>query len=418
VDENTATYKTFASQGNTAMLTDTFCNYLKGSGKVQKYTDNGNLYLFVSPAGGKLWRFDYRFAGKRKTLSLGKYPAVSLKSARDKMTTAKELLADDIDPSTVKKTAKASAIKETRRQGNTFEKLALDWSAAYFPTLTPKHADKLRGFLQTIIFPAIGPKPATDIEQQDILAFCKLAESQGRISKAHKLMNLCAQVLSYAQTVGAIPYNVASGLGRALRPLRHKPRSAIVEPERVGRLLRAIYSYDGFPSITAYLKILPYVFTRPSELRLAQWSEINLDDALFTIPWQRLKTRKISQNDHRVPLSRQVIDLFCKQQEFSGYGEFVFPSARSKTATISDGGPLVALRIMGYTQNDICLHGFRSMASTLLNEQGFRPDVIETALSHGDPDKVRAVYNRAAYLDERRQMMQFWADYLDGLRAG
>ena len=191
---------------------------------------------------------------------------------------------------------------------------------------------------------------------------------------------------------------------------------AVTEPKEIGRLLRAIDGYNGYPSIVYFLRILPYVFTRPGELRIAEWQEVDFAQAMLTIPWHRMKTRKLSRKDHKVPLASQVLRLLEELHEFSGDGRYILPGIRAKTDTISDAGPLNVLRDLGYDQNTMTLHGFRSMASTRLNEMGIRPDLVEAQLAHKDPDAVRMVYNRAEYLNERREMMQTWADYLDELK--
>jgi integrase len=292
----------------------------------------------------------------------------------------------------------------------------MDWFNTYAPDLDAKHALKLRRYLENVFFPAIGGKSVAALLPIDILDAVRGTQERGRLSTTHRQVQLAGQVLQYAFIKGLVSVNVARGITGALQPLRVTSFAAITDPKEIGRLLRAIDNYAGFPSIRYFLKILPYVFTRPGELRLAEWIEVNFDEAMLTIPWQRTKTRKLSKKDHRVPLARQVLALFQELHEFSGAGRFLFPSIRAKTDTISDAGPLNALRDMGYDQNTMTLHGFRSMASTRLNEMGMRPDLVEAQLAHKDPDAVRMVYNRAEYLNERREMMQEWADYLDGLR--
>ncbi len=397
-------------------LSDTAVRNAKPTGKPQKLADTEGLYLFISPTGGKLWRMDYRFAGKRKTLSFGKYPAVGLKDARTRRDKAKELLADGIDPSEQKKVNKRVIIEEERRNQNTFRLVALEWFDTYAPDLSEKHALKLRRYLENALFDVFGNKVITDIVPADILEAARPAQEKGRIQTAHRLVQLTGQVLQYAVIKGILNVNVATGITRALQPIRVTNYPAVTDPKEIGRLLRAIDHYEGYPSIVYFLKILPYVFTRPGELRLAEWEDIDFENSLFIVPWHRMKTRKVNRKDPHVPLARQVVAIFREVQEFSGDGKFVFPGARAKTDTISDAGPLNVLRDLGYPKEVMTLHGFRSMASTRLNEMGYRPDIIETQLAHKDPDAVRMVYNRAQYMDERRKMMEEWADYLDGLR--
>ena len=397
-------------------LTDTILRAVKQGEKAVKLFDGGGLYLEVAPAGGKWWRLKYRFEGKEKRISLGTYPAVGLKEARERREQAKKLLSQGINPSMERKESKAASIAEQREKENTFEAVAKDWFNTHAPDLTEKHALKIRRYLENVFFPAIGGKSVSSLLPVDILEAARPAQAKGRIETAHRLTQLAGQVLQYAFIKGLVSVNVARGITGALQPLRTTSFAAITDPKEIGRLLRAIDNYTGYPSIRYFLKILPYVFTRPGELRLSEWSDVNFDEAMLIIPWQRMKTRKLSKKDHRVPLALQVVALFRELHEFSGSARFIFPSIRAKTDTISDAGPLNALRDMGYDQNTMTIHGFRSMASTRLNEMGMRPDLVEAQLAHKDPDAVRMVYNRAEYLNERREMMQTYADYLDGLR--
>ena len=388
-------------------LSDTAIRAIKPGGKPVKLFDGGGLYLEVAPSGGKWWRLKYRFEGKEKRISLGVYPTVGLKEARERREQAKKFLSQGMDPSVERKEAKAAAIVKTRTSINTFEKVAMDWFNTYAPDLNEKHALRLRRYLEGVFFPAIGGKSVADLLPVDILNAVRSAQERGRIQTAHRLTQLAGQVLQYAFIKGLVSVNVARGITGALQPLRTTSFAAITEPKEIGRLLRAIDNYAGFPSIRYFLKILPYVFTRPGELRLAEWSEVNFDEAMLTIPWQRMKTRKLSKKDHRVPLARQVVALFQELHKFSGSGRFLFPSIRAKTDTISDPGPLNALRDMGYDQETMTLHGFRSMASTRLNEMGKRPDLVEAQLAHKDPDAVRMVYPVAYQGDTARAGFHF-----------
>ena len=398
-------------------LTDTAIKAFKPKEKVYREFDGGGLYLEITPKGAKLWRLKYRFGGKEKRLAFGVYPIVGLKEARERREQAKKQLDQGIDPGQAKKESKATAIAEDRKQQNTFKALALEWFEAYSRDLSARHVIKLRRYLDSTLFPAFGSRPVDELVPADVLDAARPAQEKGNIQTAHRLVQLSGQVLQYAVIKGVVQVNVASGVTRALQPVRITNYPTITDPKEIGRLLRAIHGYKGFPVIVYYLKILPYVFTRPGELRLAEWADIDLDGALFTVPWQRMKTRKASPKDHQVPLARQVVALFRELYEFSGQGRFVFPSVRAKTDTISDAGALNALRDMGYPTEAIVPHGFRSMASTRLNEMGYRPDVIEAQLAHKDTDAIRGVYNRAEYMEERRIMMQEWADYLDTLKA-
>jgi integrase len=395
-------------------LTDTVIKHIKSQDKRLKLFDGGGLFLLVNPDGGKYWRLKYYFEGKEKLLALGVYPGIGLREARAKREEAKALLTQGIDPVKRRKEEKALVKAEQITSENTFIKVAQEWFASYSPSLSTKHAARLKRYLEAVLFPLLGTSLVEDIEPADILSAIKPSELLGHITTAHKLKYLCSQVMNYAQITGRVKYNVAAGLSKALQPERPVNLAALTRPDEIRELLRDIWNYEGHPSIVYFLKILPYVFTRPSELRLAQWSEMDFDTGLWRIPASRMKMRR----EHIVPFSLQVSGLLQELYKFSGNGKYLFPSLRASSATISDAGPLAALRRLGYTKEQMCLHGFRALASTRLNEMGrFSPDVIESQLAHKEPNAIRAAYNRAAYLDERRRMLQEWADYLDGLRG-
>lgn len=393
-------------------FTDTALRALKPTGKVQKLSDGGGLYLHVTPTGSRLWRMAYRFAGKQKLLSFGAYPAISLRDARKLREEAKEQLAKGIDPGAEKRQAKEAVLAQKREERDTFEFVAREWFAKYEPTLSAKHAQKLRRYLENTLFPVLGGKPVTQLEPSDFLQVVQPSERLGHHETAHKLMRLCGQVTRYARITGRVKYDVAAGLTEALAPVQTTHFAAVTVPDGIGLLLRDIDAYVGYTSVVYCLKILPYVFTRPSELRLARWSEFDLKNAIWSIPASRMKMRR----EHVVPLAKQVLTLLKELHVYTGNGELLFPSTRALTTPISDAAPLAALRRMGYGKDTMTLHGFRAMASTRLNELGFRADVIEAQLAHKEPDTVRLAYNRAEYMEERRTLMQSWADYLDGLR--
>ncbi len=396
-------------------LTDTLIKKVKPQNKPVKLFDGGGLYLLVNSNGSKWWRLKYYYQNKEILLSLGVYPTISLKEARKRRDEAKGLLAKGINPGEQRKQEKASILK-VKEQETTglFEYIATEWFTSYSPSLTPKHAAKLKRYLETVLFPAFGSDPIDQLGPTEILAAIRPTEQKGHITTAHKLANLCNQIFEFAHITGRIKYNPASGLSKALQPERNKNLSAITRPDEISYLLKDIDALENesFSSIFYYLKILPYLFTRPSELRLAKWDEINFEEAVWRIPASRMKMRK----EHTVPLAEQVITLLQKLQNFSGGSPFLFPSIRANTTTISDAGPLAALRRLGYTKEQMCLHGFRALASTRLNEMGYRADIIEAQLAHKEPDAVRLAYNRAEYMQERYKMMQAWANYLDELR--
>lgn len=395
-------------------LTDIAIKKAKAEGTQLKLFDGGGLFLQVTTQGGKRWRLKYRFGDKEKLLALGVYPDVGLKEARKRRDEARELLARGIDPGKQKKLTKLAAKEEAREQCTTFEYVAREWYAKKTDHLTPGYQKQILSRLENMLFPHIGNKRFASLEPADILTAIRPAEERGAIETAHRLVQLAGQVCRYARLVGYAKYDVAAGLSEALPPVRQQHHATITDPEKIGELLRAIDDYQGDISISYALRILPYVFVRSVEIRGAKWAEIDFDKAEWTVPAGRMKMRK----PHVVPLSRQVIKLLEALREYSGHGELVFPSPFSATRCISDMGLLNALRRMGYEKGTMTIHGFRGMASTLLNEQGYRPDVIEAQLAHGERNAVRKAYNHASYMEERHTMMQEWADFLDSLREG
>ena len=390
-------------------LSDVFLRGVKADGKVQKYSDGGGLYLHVSPTGGKLWRIAYRFDGKQRTLSLGVYPAVSLKDARQKREEAKELLAKGIDLCTHKQAVKAAA---KAKDANNFEIVAREWFAKHKNSWVDTHAEKLIRRLENYIFPMIGDKPIAEVKAPEILATLRHIEKRGSLDTAHRALQDCSRIFRYAIATGRAERDTAADLRGALPPAKSDNFASIREPKAVGALLRAIDAYSGEFIITCALRMAPYVFVRPGELRHAEWSEFNLDAAEWRIPADKMKMRQV----HIIPLARQTLAILQELRLFTGGKRFLFPSFRGDDRPISDVALLAALRRMGYTKEDMTIHGFRSMASTLLNEQGYNRDWIERQLAHGERNSIRAAYNYAEYLPERRKMMQEWADYLDKLK--
>lgn len=391
-------------------LTDTAVRTAKPREKPYKMADGDGLYVLVNPGGGKLWRLKYRFEGKERLFAIGAYPAVSLKEARARAVTAKEMIARGIDPCAARKAAKAEALAKSL----TFEVVAREWHKKKLAGWTPNHARQIIRRLETLAFPDLGSRPIAELGAPDFLAVLGKVERQGHLETARRLAQICGQVTRYARLAGMIVADPASHLTEALttKPVRH--HAAITEPQEIGALLRAIDDYPGDVSVSFALKIMPYVFVRSSELRRASWTEIDLDRAEWLIPAERMKMRR----PHLVPLARQVVGMFRALHVITGNRELVFPGTASVTRCISDVGLLNALRRLGYGRDEMTVHGFRSMASTRLNEMGYRPDVIEAQLAHAEKNSVRDAYNRAQYVEERRRMMQEWADYLDSLRAG
>lgn len=396
-------------------LSDASIRNVKRSEKVQKLSDGGGLYLHVSPTGGKLWRMAYRFNGKQKTLSFGGYPAVSLRQAREQREAAKTLLAAGVDPGEEKKRREAEALVVAKERAMTFEVVAREWFEKKTTSLSPGYKQQILSRLERHLFPYIGDKPFSSLEPADIVFAVRHTESRGAVEMAHRLVQITGQICRYARLLGYAKYDAASGLSEALSPIpRTQHRATILAPASIGALLRAINAYEGEISTLYALRILPYVFLRSQELRGAEWAEINFEAREWVVPAVRMKMRK----PHIVPLSKQVVNLFMVLKEYSGKYRLIFPSPFSTTRCITNMGLLNAIRRMGYGKEEMTVHGFRGMASTLLNERGYRADVIEAQLAHGDRNNIRAAYNHAQYLPERRQMMQEWADYLDELRNG
>ena len=388
-------------------LTATTIKTCKPKDKAYKLTDGGGLYLLVSPSGGKWWRFDYRFQSKRKTLSMGVYPAISLKDARDRRDEAKKQLANGIDPAMVRKSQ-----KHQQSQPNTFEAVAREWHAKFKPGWSDTHARRLLRLLERDIFPWLGSMPVSDVSSPLLLQTIRRIETRS-LDTAHRAMQNCGQVFRYAIATGRQQNDPTHALKGAIPPIRDNHFASITHPEQIGPLLRAIEGYKGEFITQSALRLGPLVFVRPGELRHAEWSEINLEIGEWRIPSEKMKMGQ----PHIVPLARQSIVLLTDLQPLTGTGQYLFPSVRSLDRPLSENTINAALRRLGYTKDEMTGHGFRSMASTLLNEQGWNRDHIERQLAHAERNKIRAAYNYADYLPERRKMMQAWADYLDTLKA-
>lgn len=390
-------------------LTEAHIRAAKPTEKPYKLFDERGLYMLVTPAGGQLWRFRYRRAGSEKLLALGAYPDVSLKRARERRDDARRLVADGVDPSAKRRAEKDAA-------GNTFEAVAREWLTLQEKRLKASTLERERNQLETYIFPQLGSRPITHITPPDILAPLRRIEARGIHDTAHRTRSTCSRIFRFAVATGRTERDVTADLRGALVPVVKRNFAAITEPVRIGELLRAIEGYVGQATTHAALRLAPLVFVRPGELRAAEWSEFSLDgmEPEWRIPGERMKMGEA----HIVPLSRQAVESVRAVQPISGGGRFLFPSLNTPLRPMSENTINGALRRLGYSSDDMTGHGFRSMASTCLNEQGWHPDLIELQLAHAERNKVRAAYNRASRLAERRKMMQAWADYLDGLRLG
>lgn len=396
-------------------LTDTAIRSLKPKDKEYKVSDEKGLYLLVTPSGGRLWRLKFRAqGGTEKKLSLGRYPEVSLRKARDLRDAARAQVADGIDPAAQKRRAKAAAKVSAE---NTFTSVAEAFIAKNERDGLSSNTIKKRRWLVGILKKSIGHLPISEIEPRDVLDAVRPFEAAKNDEKAIRAMQFVGAVIRYAIANQLAKSDPTRDLRGALSKRKSKPHAAILEPKRVGELLRAIDGYEGqgLPTTKMALQILPYVFVRPGELQRAEWAEIDLDAAVWRIPAARMKGRK----EHAVPLSRQVIELFKALHAMTGDGRYVFPSIRTPLMPISENTMNAALRRLGYTKEEMTAHGFRAIASSLLNESGkWSPDAIERALAHVEKNSVRGAYLRSPYWPERVEMAQWWADYLDTLRDG
>jgi integrase len=414
-------------------LTELQVKNFKPADKQQKKSDSGGLYLLIKPikpnpkdekkhlGGGKEWKLAYRFDGKQKTLALGVYPSVSLAQARIKCGEAKLLLASGEDPSKIvtKKALRAVIVAKQEAQqiaeDRLFENVAIEWFTKYAPNWKSSHADKILGRLRADVFPWIGKRPMNEINPPELLSVIRRIEARGALETAHRVLANCGQIWCYGVATGRAERNQAADLKGALPPSRTKHLPAITNPVEVGKLLREIHAYTGGNITRAALALAPLLFVRPGELRQAEWSEIDFDEALWMIPAEKMKMGR----EFLVPLSTQAIAILKDIQPLTGSGRYVFCGAYGKDKPMSDGTVNKALRSLGYdTKTQMTGHGFRSIASTILNEQGINSDFIECQLSHVDSDKSREAYNRAEYLQQRRKMMQMWSDYLYALKNG
>ena len=390
-------------------LTDTAIRNAKPINKQYKLFDEKGMYVMVNQAG-KYFRLDYRFGGKRKTLALGVYPEVTLAEAREKRNNARKQIKSGIDPSQVKKIQKAIQYEQAE---NSFELIAREWHGKFSNNWAESHAKKILRRLELYIFPWIGSRPIAEITPPELLAVLRKIEGKSILETAHRAQQNCGQVFRYAIATGRSERDPSADLRGALTPAKHGRMATIIEPQKIGALLRAIDGYDGTPTAKCALKLAPLVFVRPGELRHAEWAEIDFDNAEWRIPAEKMKMKDL----HIVPLSSQSLAVLDEIKPHTGQGRYVFPSIRTNSRPMSNNTILAALRRMGYAKEEMSGHGFRAMASTILHEQGWPSDVIERQLAHAERNSIKAAYNHAQHLPERRRMMQAWADYLDTLKS-
>ena len=392
-------------------LTATAVKQAKPRTKAYSLSDGGWLYLFVKPNGTKAWRFNYRINGKQKTLAIGIYPDISLKAARDKHKEARENLANGIDPSSHKKATKAA---NQSKSANSFEAVALEWSKTRGKKAESTEK-RQQALLEKDLFPYIGNRPIADIKATEILKVLRKIENRGAIETAHRAKRLAGQVFHYAIATGRAERDPSVDLKDALAQPTKSHFKSITEPAEVGPLITAINNYQATPVVMAALKLSPLFFCRPGELRHLEWSEVKFSESRIELPASKM----IMKKPHTIPLASQAIEILKELQPITGRGKYVFPSARGPSRPLSDNGVRTALRTLGYTNEQISPHGFRAMARTILDEiLNFPVDWIEHQLSHAVWDANGRAYNRTKHISQRQQMMQTWADYLDGLASG
>ncbi|MGC2458725.1 MAG: integrase arm-type DNA-binding domain-containing protein [Gallionellaceae bacterium] len=394
-------------------LTEVAIKKAKPEAKPYKMADGGGMYLLVQSNGAKYWRLKYRYQGIEKLLSLGVYPDVTLSQARERREDARKLLANDADPGAVKQAQKAATIAGVE---NSFEVIAREWFAKHSLNWKENHSSKIITRLENDVFPWIGARPIGEIAAPALLAAIRRIEARGALETAHRALASCGQVFRYAVATGRAERDPTGDLRGALPPVRKdKHFAAITEPKKVGELMRDIDGYQGSYIVKCAFKLSPLLFVRPGELRKMEWKDVNLDAAEWVYHVSKTDTM------HIVPLARQAVEVLREIQPLTGRGKYVFHGERDHDRPMSDNAIRSALRRMGWANDEMTPHGFRAMASTILDNMGYKQEWLERQLAHEEANKVKAAYKREAwrmYLPERTAMMQAWADYLDKLKAG
>jgi len=386
--------------------------------------DGGGLYVLVNPDGAKWWRLDYTINGKRKTLSLGVYPATTLKAARLKAVKSRELIDAGTDPSDLRKAAKQVQVQQRDEErriddglpvAGSFQFVALEWSAIPTDKRSNEQTDKIMRWMVKDVYPWLGNRPVNAITSPEVNAVIQRIVDRGALDIARRVLFNCGRVFKYAKSKGYTNDDPTACLGEFLPTKKVKSHAAITDPIAVGELLRAINGYTGAFVTKCAMQLAPLLFVRPGELRMAEWSEIDLEKAEWNIPAERMKMKE----PHLVPLSTQALAILHEIQPLTGSGKYVFSGARSASRPMSENTVLAALRRLDYTNDQMTGHGFRAMARTILDEVlGVRPDYIEHQLAHAVRDANGRAYNRTSHLPARREMMQLWSDYLARLAAG
>jgi integrase len=392
------------------MLTATEARQAKPKDKPYKLRDSENMYLLVNRSG-KYWRWDYRFHRQRRTAALGVFPKVSLKEARDCRDDWRKLLESGVDIADYRRAQKQS---RARLEADSFGEIAAEWHTAKKAAWVAAHSAKVWRRLEKDALPWLGKRPIAAITAPEVLNVCRRIESRGAVEAAHRALQGISSVFRYAIATGRAESDVTRDLRGALQSVKEKHHASITEPKKIGELLRAIDGYSGQPVTKCALQLAPLVFVRPTELRHAEWSEIDFDAAEWRIPAEKMKMRA----PHIIPLSRQVVEVLRELEPLTGDGKYLFPSLRAGGRCMSENTVNAALRRLGFAKDEMTGHGFRSMASTRLHELGYKHEAIERQLAHAERNKVSAAYNYAEHLPERRRLMEAWSDYLDGLKAG
>lgn len=391
-------------------LTDPKIKQAKPKEKDYKLTDEKGLYLLIKKNGKKYWRLKYRFLKKEKTLSIGVYPEISLKAARDHREEARSKIKDGIDPSAEKQQLKKEQLKE---QDFSFQNIANEWYGNIKVKWSERHSDRVRNILDKEIFPEFGRKHIAKVTAPDVLAAIRKVESREAFETAQKARRIVGQVLKYGIASGLCEFDVSSSISGAMQTTITKHMASITDPKSLGKLLASFDHFNGTSTVHAALRLSPILFQRPGELRHMEWVEINWEESRWEIPANKMKKRV----DHVVPLATQAIEILKAQQELTGRGKYVFPSARGGSRPMSENAVRTALRDLGFGNDVITPHGFRATARTLLDETlGYRVDWIEQQLAHMVKDANGRAYNRTKHLEGRSEMMQRWADYLDELK--
>jgi len=390
-------------------LTDTACKNVKPEKKSRKLSDGGGLYLEIMPTGSKYWRLKYRHAGKEKRLALGVYPEVPLKEARDKRDKARKLIAEGIDPSQAKKQEK---LKQFISTTNSFEAVAREWHAHQKVGWTERYAAYTIRRLEADLFSVIGFRPINEITAPELLVALREIEKRGATDIAHRVLQTTGQIFRYAIITSRADRDISADLRGALKPHK-RTHFASLQAKELPEFLTKLEEYDGDLQTKLALKLLIFTFVRSGELRGAKWEEIDIEKAEWRIPAERMKMR----DPHIAPLSRQAVEVIKALELINEHREHLFPNRNKPMSCISENTLLFAMYRMGY-HGLATTHGFRATFSTIANEHGFRSDIIERQLAHAERNKVRASYNHAQYLPERRDMMQWWGDYLTSLVDG